>query len=63
MARSIQNPLWEVVNARNGDETERLPITGGWLYRTVLQGNSETGPPSVAMTFVRAPTSRRLPPR
>lgn len=37
---------WEPLQQNVDDRTERLRISGGWLYRTVFQN-------SVAMVFVK----------
>lgn len=46
---------WEVVTAEAGEETDRLRVPGGWLYRTSLFPlNGEGGedqPIAVAMCF------------
>jgi hypothetical protein len=44
-----EQPKWEDVAA----DTERLPIRGGWLYRTRSQG-------SVALCFVPDPKARHM---
>lgn len=44
---------WEVVNERAGSEiTERMSVTGGWIYRTQIIPYAESSPVAVAMTFV-----------
>ena len=40
---------WETVQQNENDETHRLRIAGGWLYRTVVGATD-----SVAMVFVPA---------
>lgn len=37
---------WEVVQKNGADQTQRLKIVGGWLYRTVASSGQ------VAMVFV-----------
>jgi len=39
---------WEVIQSNELDETQRLMIHGGWLYRTISGGNLST----LAMVFV-----------
>lgn len=44
---------WEHVHSRGDhDETYRLRIPGGWLYRNVLTPYSETTPVAVSVVFV-----------
>jgi hypothetical protein len=44
-----ERPKWEVV----ADDTERLPVRGGWLYRTRSHGG-------VALCFVPDPKARHM---
>jgi len=38
---------WETVQDNGADKTQRLLITNGWLYRTIVSGQ-------VALVFVQA---------
>ena len=59
----MNEAAWELICKEEGnhfheDQTERLQIPGGWLYRTKLLAydeNSEVIANAVAMTFVPAP--------
>lgn len=44
---------WELVNQRGEyDETERLAVPGGWLYRVILTPVAENAPLNVNVVFV-----------
>lgn len=46
---------WEVVRDEpNESHTDRLPVPGGWLYRTVIYGEGEY-PASVAVSTAFVP--------
>lgn len=50
---------WELINQRgDSDCTERLPVPGGWLYRTIITPPSEGAPESVALVFVPNPLEK-----
>jgi hypothetical protein len=34
-----QQQKWEAVTSSEREETDRLRVNGGWLYRTVVFGN------------------------
>ena len=42
---------WETLQVNEGDRTERLRVAGGWLYRTVIAGQTC---PGVSLVFVPA---------
>lgn len=52
-------PTWELVTEhgfsdRNGSITHRLPVPGGWLYRTIVREYTDDSGPNtgVSTTFV-----------
>ena len=53
---------WEDVESPfEGDYLERIPVPGGWLYRTVLhkdRESNESGPVCTALTFVPTPKKK-----
>lgn len=46
---------WEIVSESKGENTERMPVPGGWIYRTVIYPYHEGESASVAMVFVPVP--------
>lgn len=46
---------WETIHGNRGEVTERLPVPGGWIYRTQLIPYSEDLPATVALVFVPDP--------
>ena len=62
----MSQPEWEdVASPAPGDYLERIPVPGGWLYRTLIDlnfrpqnvmKNENNLPVAVALVFVRNPS-------
>jgi hypothetical protein len=53
MPKTDKNAAWEHVHSKaDYDETYRLAVPGGWLYRNVLTPTTESLPVAVTMVFV-----------
>ncbi len=57
--------VWERIIRWSDDgafeETDRMRVPGGWLYRVTTDDNSSDGPPTVCMCFVPEPPAPRDP--